>query len=73
MQFAVIHLNIEARLLNLAGPLAKNSIRQLKQQGIKTEPAFATYFNITGDPYYELAKLANYTDQELQKIINGLA
>lgn len=67
-QYAFIHLNIEARLLKLAGPLARDRIRQLKQQGIKTEPAFAMYFNIAGDSYEELAKLAACTDEQLQNL-----
>ena len=58
-QYAVIHLNIEDRLLRLSGNAAKENIRNLKRQGIKTEPAFAIYFKITGDPYVELAKIAN--------------
>lgn len=70
-QCAVIHLNIEARLLDLSGTFAKESIRQLKQQGIKTEPAFAMYFKIAGDLYDELAKLANCTEQQLQKFIDN--
>jgi len=71
-QYAVIHLNIEARLLKFSGAVAKESIRQLKAQGIKTELAFAIYFQIPGDPYDELAKLADYTDEQLQKIIGKM-
>jgi hypothetical protein len=71
-QYAFIHLNIEARLLSLSGPLARESIRRLKLQGIKTEPAFAIHFKIQGDPYVELAKLADCTDQQLQWMIDKL-
>lgn len=68
-QYGVIHLNIEDRLLRLAGNVANENIRKLKQQGIKTEPAFAIYFKISGDPYVELANMANLTDQQLLQFI----
>ncbi len=66
-QNAVLHLQVEARLLSLAGVVAKNAIRDLKKSGIKTEPAFAKYFNIQGDPYDELAKMAYLSDEDLLK------
>jgi len=71
-QFAVLHLNIEARLLHMAGPSAKESIRKLKQSGLKTEPAFAKYFKISGDPYEELAKMASWTELQLQQFVMKL-
>lgn len=70
-QNAVLHLQVEARLLNLAGVEAKNAIRDLKKLGIKTEPAFAKYFKIQGDPYYELAKMAHLSDKELLKFLSA--
>jgi hypothetical protein len=72
-QYAVIHLNIEARLLRLSDDAAKENIRNLKLQGIKTELAFAIYFKIAGDPYVELAKMANLTYQQLQNMIDELS
>lgn len=55
-QDAYLHLLVEAQLLKQSGPKAKKEIIKLKQQGLKTEPAFAKYFNIPGDPYEELVK-----------------
>lgn len=48
------HLLVEARLLEQAGPAARQAILQLKQDGQKTEPAFAQYFGLHGDPYQVL-------------------
>lgn len=49
-QYAYRHLLIEAHLLE-STPAAREAIRQLKQRGLKTEPAFAAYFDLDGDPY----------------------
>lgn len=56
-QNAYLHMVAEYRLLQMAGPEAKEAIRSLKRQGLKTEPAFASYFGIPGDPYEVLLKL----------------
>jgi len=69
-QYAYQHFLVEARLLNFVGFKAHEQIRILKRQGIKTEPAFAMYFNIDGDPYEELAKMIDFTDEQLKSIID---
>ncbi|NEO86723.1 MAG: DUF4269 domain-containing protein [Spirulina sp. SIO3F2] len=56
-QNAVRHLEIEARLLDIGGEGVRQKIRQLKQAGLKTEPAFAALFVLTGDPYETLLAL----------------
>ncbi len=61
------HLVVEARLLVLTGEGAKGSIRKLKAQGIKTEPAFAQYFGIAGEPYQALLDLYDVEDEVLCK------
>jgi hypothetical protein len=68
-QFACLHLLAEARLLALGGAPARQGVRELKQQGLKTESAFARYFGLTGDPYETLARLAAATDDELRAVI----
>lgn len=51
------HLLAEARLLEMGGEPSREAIRQLKQNGLKTEPAFARYFGLEGDPYEALLQL----------------
>jgi len=54
------HMLIEARLLALAGPAVRAALRALKTAGLKTEPAFAHYFHLSGDPYETLYALSNW-------------
>lgn len=56
-QNAYRHMVVEARLLEIGGPAARRAIRQLKREGLKTEPAFAHYFDLEGDPYEALLEL----------------
>lgn len=63
------HMLIEQRLLQLFGENARKAIVQLKQQGLKTEPAFAKYFNLAGDPYDALLHLEHLSTHEIiQKV-----
>ena len=56
-QRAWVHLLAEAHLLAGAGPEAKESVRALKRAGMKTEPAFAQVFGLSGDAYEALYEL----------------
>jgi Domain of unknown function (DUF4269) len=56
-QRAYRHMIVEERLLKLAGWAAREAIRALKATGLKTEPAFARYFGLAGDPYRVLSGL----------------
>ena len=53
-QNGYLHLIAEARLLREGGEEALQAIRQLKFEGVKTEPAFGQYFCLPGDPYESL-------------------
>ncbi len=68
-QHAYLHMVVEARLLRIGGCDAKKAIRTLKLNGMKTEQAFAHYFNLTGDPYLVLLQLAKFSESELSRII----
>ena len=46
-------------------PEAREAIRALKRDGLKTEPAFGQYFGIMGDPYAALLDLAALDDETL--------
>ncbi len=61
------HLLVEHRLLALGGEEMAEMIRQQKQNGLKTEPAFAQYLHLEGDPYQALLDLENMDDEALQK------
>ncbi len=65
-QNAYRHLLVEARLLAIGGEDARREIRRLKRDGLKTEPAFARYFKIEGDPYEVLLALSLLSDEELR-------
>ncbi len=69
-QRAFRHMVVEARLLALGGEAARQSIRAFKQSGLKTEPAFARYFGISGDPYLELLRLGDLDDEGLKKAMH---
>ncbi|HRF37192.1 MAG TPA: DUF4269 domain-containing protein, partial [Saprospiraceae bacterium] len=57
LQNAYRHLLIEARLLEERGPEFRQQIIELKQQGVKTEPAFARLLGLEGDAYEALLRL----------------
>lgn len=68
-QYAVLHLRVERKLLELGGEPARRAIRDLKAAGLKTEPAFAKYFDIAGDPYDSLARLAKLSIDDLRRAV----
>ena len=69
-QTAFRHMIAEKKLLDIGGEEAKKEIIKLKKAGYKTEPAFAEYFNIEGDPYERLYELSEYTEEELKEIFS---
>ena len=59
------HMIVEKKLLEISGKSARKQIIKLKKLGLKTEPAFAKYFNLKGDPFDELLKLSRLNKKEL--------
>jgi hypothetical protein len=53
-QYAYRHLRVEYFLLQEHGEWLRQQVLQLKQAGLKTEPAFAKALNLPGDPYESL-------------------
>jgi hypothetical protein len=66
------HMMIEDRILKLGGERARDKIIKLKKEGLKTEPAFARYLGIDGNPYDELLKLKKYSDKEIEAILRNI-
>ncbi|KAA3437848.1 DUF4269 domain-containing protein [Rufibacter hautae] len=55
-QYAYRHMVVEYYFLLSKGNQFRQTIRELKEQGFKTEPAFAHALGLKGDPYLELLK-----------------
>ncbi len=64
-QYGFVHMLIEARILFVMGEEFASQVRELKQSGIKTEPAFAKLLGLSGDPYIELAELVSLSPPQL--------
>ena len=70
-QHAYRHMLVEARLLEIGGAAARDEIRRLKQEGLKTEPAFARYFGLPGDAYEVLLRLSFLGEEELYSVLDN--
>lgn len=68
-QVAYKHMVAEARLLREGGEEALYAIRELKMDGMKTEPAFGHYFCLPDDPYASLLHLADVSAEELSDVV----
>ncbi|WP_299492895.1 DUF4269 domain-containing protein [Acaryochloris sp. IP29b_bin.137] len=68
-QWGVRHFQIEQRLIEL-DPRLRIAVQQLKQKGIKTEPAFAQVLGVDGDPYLAMLELEQICDRELKHLIS---
>ncbi|MCM1989364.1 DUF4269 domain-containing protein [Oceanirhabdus seepicola] len=63
------HMIIENRILNFGGSKVKDIIIKYKNNGLKTEPAFAKYLNLSGNPYDELLKFESVGDEDIEKLL----
>ncbi|MEO0977916.1 MAG: DUF4269 domain-containing protein [Pseudomonadota bacterium] len=69
-QWGVRHFRIEERLLALR-PQLRERIIDLKQGGLKTEPAFARLLGLSGDPYEALLHLEGLSDAQLEDLLDA--
>ena len=53
-QFGYRHMMIEAAILNKYGEDFRRKIIEIKESGVKTEPAFAQLLELKGNPYQAL-------------------
>ncbi|WP_018756509.1 DUF4269 domain-containing protein [Paenibacillus terrigena] len=63
------HMIVEHRILQVIGTEGKREIRELKQNGLKTEPAFAKWLNLDGDPYSALLAMYDWSDEKLRQLV----
>jgi len=66
------HMVVEDRILRLGGERTREEIVILKKSGLKTEPAFARYLGIDGNPYDELLKLEEYSDKKIRDMLDNI-
>lgn len=64
-QTAYLHFLLEERILKLNSSYFRTQIRMARDQGLKTEPAFAKVLKIAGDPYKELLRLQGLSNADL--------
>jgi len=69
LQAGYRHMIVEARLLRQGGHSLRRRIRRLKEEGWKTEPAFARVLGLPGDPYDALLDLEALGDAALRTLI----
>lgn len=63
------HFVIERRLLALGGQTLASAVMVFRQNGLKTEPAFAAALKLVGDPYQTLLDLCEWTDDDLLTMV----
>lgn len=68
-QRAYRHLCQTARVIAWGGDVMRNSIRRLKEQGIKTEPAIARCLHLDGDPYEAVEALERLSESDLAYLV----
>ncbi|NWK95190.1 DUF4269 domain-containing protein [Sphingobium lactosutens] len=64
------HYEVERRLLTLGGGILRHEINILRNQGLKTEPAFGRLLGLNGDPYAALLELERQDDDALRELIH---
>jgi hypothetical protein len=69
-QYGYRHMIIEDKILKLGGNKLKKEIINLKRNGMKTEPAFAKYLNLNGNPYEELLKLEDMSNRDIELLLS---
>jgi hypothetical protein len=65
------HFAVERRLLTLGGVDLTAAVLALRQQGMKTEPAFAAALRLRGDPYLALLDLDERDDEMLVAMLRA--
>ena len=68
-QNAYRHLSIMNRLLDLGDRKLRDEVRFLKKLGLKSEPSFAKILNLNGNPFEEMLKIEDYSDDELKVLL----
>ncbi|WP_159451930.1 DUF4269 domain-containing protein [Hymenobacter roseosalivarius] len=71
-QHAFRHMVVEDRVLQAGGDMWRTAVRQLKEKGLKTEPAFAILLQLRGNAYEALLELEGKSVAELRALLANL-
>ncbi|PJJ59820.1 DUF4269 domain-containing protein [Hymenobacter chitinivorans] len=71
-QNALRHMLVEHAILQAGGEAWRTAVRQLKQQGLKTEPAFAQLLGLPGNSYEALLTLEGWSTEALRERLPAL-
>lgn len=63
------HFVVERRLLSIGGHTFRSAVMARREQGAKTEPAFADVLGLAGDPFAVMLELEVCSDDELSDLI----
>ncbi|GAB2461140.1 alpha/beta hydrolase [Hymenobacter qilianensis] len=66
VQHAFRHMIVEDVVLQAGGEAWRTAVRQLKEKGLKTEPAFATLLQLRGNPYEAILSLEGKSIEEIR-------
>jgi hypothetical protein len=69
-QYAWIHMMVENRFLSLANENFRETIRELKRSGLKTEHAFCEALALKGDPFKTLLLWNQKSDDEYRDLLS---
>lgn len=69
-QQAYLHFLVEEKLLKFGGDSLRQKIMNLRNAGLKTEPAFAQALGLSGDPYTELLNLQKMPNTQLKDYLH---
>lgn len=65
------HFKVMERLVKTGGKPFQDIIRRKKQQGLKSEPAIASFLELSGDdPYQAVLSLEQWSDDQMEKEVN---
>ncbi len=65
-QTAFKHMQLEWLLLQILGEDLRSCVKELKRNGVKTEPAFCQCLGVEGDPYKTLLDVSEWTETEIE-------
>jgi hypothetical protein len=68
-QMAYRHYQLMKRLVSTGGTDFSKKVRELKEKGLKTEPAICQLLQMPGDPFLSILDIETWTDSEVREYL----